>query len=104
MPQTTSLFQPGKNCAEEARAKRAAFIVDARDYYAAFMRAAERAQRSIVILAWDLDSRITLNPQAPPDRQVTLGDFLNRLAEQRPMLRIRILDWDYPMVYGTDRE
>jgi phosphatidylserine/phosphatidylglycerophosphate/cardiolipin synthase-like enzyme/uncharacterized membrane protein YdjX (TVP38/TMEM64 family) len=104
MPQTATIFQPGKNCTEEARAPRAAFIVDARDYFKAFMQAAQRAQRSIVILAWDFDSRITLNPQDPPEKQTTLGDFLNGLAEAKPALRIRILDWDYPMVYGTDRE
>jgi phosphatidylserine/phosphatidylglycerophosphate/cardiolipin synthase-like enzyme len=104
MPQTTTLFQPGRNCTEEARADRAAFIVDAEAYFKAFMQAAERAERSIVILAWDFDSRITLNPQDPPAEQVRLGDFLNRLAETKPALRIRILDWDYPMVYGTDRE
>ena len=104
MPQTTSLFQPGKNCTEEAVAKRAAFIVDAEAYFTAFMQAAARAQRSIVILAWDFDSRITLNPQEPPEKQVLLGDLLNHLCEKRPQLRIRILDWDYPMVYGTDRE
>jgi phosphatidylserine/phosphatidylglycerophosphate/cardiolipin synthase-like enzyme/uncharacterized membrane protein YdjX (TVP38/TMEM64 family) len=104
MPPATTLFCPGKNCTEEAVARRAAFIVDAQDYFKAFMQAAERAQRSIVILAWDFDSRITLNPQDPPEKQTTLGDFLNRLAAERPSLRIRILDWDYPMVYGHDRE
>ena len=34
----------------------------------------------------------------------TLGDFLNRLCEQNARLRIHILDWDFPVVYGTDRE
>ncbi len=104
MPQTTTLFRPGKNCTEEARANRAAFIVDAHDYFTAFMQAAGRAERSIVILAWDFDSRITLNPQDPPEKQTTLGDFLNRLAAARPALRIRRLDWDYPMIFGTGRE
>jgi phosphatidylserine/phosphatidylglycerophosphate/cardiolipin synthase-like enzyme/uncharacterized membrane protein YdjX (TVP38/TMEM64 family) len=87
-----------------AHAGRAAFVVDAKDYFLAFMRAAEKARRSIVILAWDFDSRIPLNPQAPEAERVCLCDFLNGLAERNPALRIRILDWDYPMVYGTDRE
>ena len=104
VPEAHGIFRAGENCCATAKAARAAFIVDAQDYYSAFMRAAERAERSIIILAWDFDSRITLNPQDPPEKQVRLCDFLNGLAEKKPALRIRILDWDYPMVYGTDRE
>ena len=99
-----SLFRPAENCCAAVKAARAAFIVDAQDYFLAFLRAAERARRSITILAWDFDSRIVLNPQAPEGERVCLADFLNQLAERNPALRIRILDWDYPMVYGTDRE
>jgi phosphatidylserine/phosphatidylglycerophosphate/cardiolipin synthase-like enzyme/uncharacterized membrane protein YdjX (TVP38/TMEM64 family) len=33
-----------------------------------------------------------------------LGDFLNFLVRRKRGLRIHILNWDYPMVYGTDRE
>ncbi|HEY9445920.1 MAG TPA: VTT domain-containing protein, partial [Burkholderiales bacterium] len=33
-----------------------------------------------------------------------LGDFLNYLVKRRRSLDIYILDWDYPMVFGTDRE
>ena len=35
---------------------------------------------------------------------VTLGAFLNELCARKPALRVRILDWDFPMAYGTDRE
>jgi phospholipase D1/2 len=99
-----TLFRPGENCVAVAKAARAAFLVDGESYFRAFLRAAERAQRSIVILAWDFDSRLTLNPQDAPGDQHNLGNFLNSLCAARPHLRIRILDWDYPMVYGTDRE
>ena len=104
MPDTTSLFRPGKNCTEVANAARAAFIVDGADYFRAFMRAAERAERSIVILGWDFDSRTVLDPAAAGGKETCLGEFLNGLAEAKPGLRIYILDWDYPMVYGHDRE
>ncbi len=98
-----SLFRPGQNCSEVARAGRVAFIVDAEDYFRAFMHACERAERSILILAWDFDSRMVLCHDEGK-QPIVLGDFLNGLAKSNRNLRIRILDWDYPMVYGTDRE
>src|SRR5690242_16666138 len=98
-----SLFRPGHNCAAVARADRITFLVDAEAYYDAFMRAALRAERSIIILAWDFDSRtpLTLDANRQP---ILLGNFLNELAASTRHLRIRILDWDFPIVYGTDRE
>jgi phospholipase D1/2 len=100
-----SLFRPGANCCSVARAQRVAVLVDGEDYFRAFMQAAERAQRSIIILGWDFNSRTRLtwddNPRGAPP---VLGDFLNFLAKRRRRLRIHILDWDFPMVYGTDRE
>ena len=29
---------------------------------------------------------------------------MNGLCKERKDLRIRVLDWDYPMLYGTDRD
>ena len=98
-----SLFRPGENCAAVATARRAAFIVDAEDYFRHFMRACERAERDILILGWDFDSRTVL-AQGEGREPVRLGDFLDRIAQRNRHLRIRILDWDYPMVFGTDRE
>ncbi|HET9471301.1 MAG TPA: hypothetical protein VFO24_09375, partial [Usitatibacter sp.] len=86
-----------------ATARRAAFIVDAEDYFRHFMGACEAASREILILGWDFDSRTVLE-QGEGREPVRLGDFLDRLAQRNRHLRIRILDWDYPMVFGTDRE
>jgi phosphatidylserine/phosphatidylglycerophosphate/cardiolipin synthase-like enzyme/uncharacterized membrane protein YdjX (TVP38/TMEM64 family) len=101
---TEELFREGHNCCAIACAERVALIVDGEAYFEAFMRAAERAERSILILAWDFDSRTALHfgPDGEPD--VTLGEFLNRLAKRKRRLRIRILDWDYPVIYAHDRE
>ena len=79
------------------------FVVDADGYFRLFRRAAERAERSIVILAWDFNSRTVLECEdgKPP---VILGDFLDGLARRNRRLRVKILDWDYPMVFGIDRE
>jgi phospholipase D1/2 len=100
---TESLFRPGENCGAVARAARVSFLVDAEDYFQAFVHAAEKAEHSILILAWDFDSRTPLGRDST-GKDVTAGEFLNRLAAQRRGLRIRILDWDFPIVYGTDRE
>ena len=98
-----SLFRPGENCSAVAHADRASFIVDGDDYFRAFRAAAELAERSILILAWDFDSRTPLGADAG-GREILLGDFLNRLVQRKRHLRIRVLDWDFPLVYGIDRE
>jgi phospholipase D1/2 len=100
-----SLFQPGRNCLKLARARRAALLVDGDAYFSTFMKAAERAQRSIVIVGWDFDSRTRLTwDKSVRGMPVILGDFLNFLARRRRGLHIHILDWDFPMVFGMDRE
>jgi phospholipase D1/2 len=99
-----SLFRPGENCAAVAHARRAAFIVDAENYFRAVMQACEKAERSIVILGWDFDSRTPLCNSAKPDECIRVGDFLDGLAKRNRQLRINILDWDYPLIFGTDRE
>jgi phosphatidylserine/phosphatidylglycerophosphate/cardiolipin synthase-like enzyme/uncharacterized membrane protein YdjX (TVP38/TMEM64 family) len=99
-----SLFRPGGNCCAVAHANRVAMLVDGEEYFAAFVRACEAAERQIVILAWDFDSRMVLRYDGERRPIETLGDFLNRLCRRNPRLRIHILDWDFPVVYGTDRE
>jgi phosphatidylserine/phosphatidylglycerophosphate/cardiolipin synthase-like enzyme/uncharacterized membrane protein YdjX (TVP38/TMEM64 family) len=104
-PTASSIFEEGRNCFRIVRAPRAAMLVDGCDYYKAFMDAAERATRSIIVLGWDFDTRTRLTcepvPSGAPDR---LGDFLNYLVKRRRTLRVHVLNWDYPMVFGTDRE
>ena len=50
----------GKNCWRIAPANRVAFLIDGASYFAAFLSAVERAQRSVLIVGWDFDSRIQL--------------------------------------------
>lgn len=103
-PVTDSLFRTGQNSCAVSNAKRASFLVDGEAYFATFVAACERAQKSILILAWDFDSRTVLRFDENHQPLETMGEFLNRLCHQNRRLRIRILDWDFPMVYGTDRE
>jgi len=99
-----SLFRAGENCCAAAHADRVAMLVDGLEYFEAFVRFSERAERHILILAWDFDSRMVLRYNEDGSPRETLGEFLNGLCRRNSRLRIDILDWDFPMVYGTDRE
>src|SRR5688572_12986389 len=102
---SAGLFREGVNCWRVEQAPRAAVLVDGEEYFRAFAAAAERARKSILVLAWDFDSRTCLHADgddSPVPRK--LGDFLNHLARRRRGPDIRILIWDYPMIFGTDRE
>ncbi len=101
---SNSLFQVGGNCCGVAHAERVAMLVDGETYFETFMQAAERAERSILILAWDFDSRTALRFGENGAPTAILGEFLNGLAQRNRRLHIHILDWDYPMVFGADRE
>ncbi len=99
------LLASGRNCWRLARAQRAAWLIDAQAYYAAFREAVRRATQSIFIIAWDIDSRTVLPPQSPTDRwPALLGDFLNAAVSSRRGLHAYVLDWDFIMLYQTDRE
>jgi len=98
-----SLFVPGRNCYRVGRAHRVSFIIDGEPYFKAFVNAALRATRSLVIVGWDFHSRTQLHhglEGVPP----MLGDFLNFLAKRRRKLEIRILTWDYPVLFSKGRE
>lgn len=98
-------FEPGRNCWRVAHADRAAFLVDGAAYFKAFVAAARRAQRSIYIVGWDFHSRTRLLcGEGRSECELELGDFLNDLVRRRPRLEVNILIWDYPMVFGFDRE
>jgi phospholipase D1/2 len=101
-----SLLRLGYNCWAIARAERGAFIVDAKDYFEAFYRAALRAKRSIVILGWDFNSQTRLHhdPVAKDGPPALLGEFLNYLTRRRRGLHIHVLAWDYPVLFAHDRE
>lgn len=101
----TKLFEPGRNCWRLEHASRAAFVVDGDAYFRAFVGAARKAQRSLLITGWDFHSRTRLLCQGKGSEcDLELGQFLNDLARERRDLHIHVLIWDYPMIFGLDRE
>ena len=100
----SSIFDAGRNCWRVEQATRAAFLIDADAYFKAFVEAAREAQRSIYIVGWDFHSRTRLLCKDEGGAELELGAFLNDLAKRRRELQIHILTWDYPMIFGLDRE
>jgi phospholipase D1/2 len=87
-------LEPGRNCWRIARAHRAALIVDGCDYFRLLRQAMLKAQRQIILVGWDLDTRIALDePGGKDDPPVHLGPLLSWLVGHRPGLRIHILAW-----------
>ncbi|HVL37057.1 MAG TPA: VTT domain-containing protein [Burkholderiales bacterium] len=105
-PDTGSILRPGYNCCAIARTGRLAVLVDAQAYFKAFYEAALLARRSITILGWDFNSqtRLHFDPVAEGGPPALLGEFLNYLVRRRRGLHVRVLNWDYPIVFGADRE
>jgi len=101
-PPAESILAPGVNTCAVARAERLSLLIDGEAYFSAFRRAAEAAERSIIVVAWDFDSGTQLDPAS--QHPVLLGDFLNRLVKRRRKLHVHVLNWDYPMIFGADRE
>jgi phosphatidylserine/phosphatidylglycerophosphate/cardiolipin synthase-like enzyme/uncharacterized membrane protein YdjX (TVP38/TMEM64 family) len=100
-----SWFEPGRNCWRVEHADRAAFVIDGDAYFNAFVDAARQAQRSILITAWDFHSRTPLAwDEHGGQSAIDLGKFLNDLVKHRRGLKIHILTWDYPVIFGLDRE
>ncbi len=100
------LFEEGDNCWRVAHADRVACLVDGESYFRAFKRAALDARVSIIIIGWDVNSRIALEypDRAMPGVPNTLGEFLTFLLKRRKDLRIHVLNWDSPLLYKIDRE
>jgi phosphatidylserine/phosphatidylglycerophosphate/cardiolipin synthase-like enzyme len=90
----TSLAKPGLNSWRVERAPRASLIVDASDYFRFARQAMLRAEKQILLIGWDFDTRICLDYDANDDAPTELGAFLSWLPKQRLGLQIHILKWD----------
>ncbi|HET9426877.1 MAG TPA: phospholipase D-like domain-containing protein [Allosphingosinicella sp.] len=95
----SSLLEPGRNCWRIERAERAALVVDAADYFRLARDAMLNAKSQILLIGWDLDTRIKMigekqDESGEADVPVHLGPFLAWLAKRRPELRIYILAWN----------
>ena len=102
-----AIFVPNANVWRVERASRFAVLIDGAAFFAAVRQAALKAQRSIFVLGWDLDSRTRLVGESgqPEDRYpAELAEFLSALVKERPALNVYLLLWDYSLLYAAERE
>lgn len=100
-----TITREGRNVWRKCHARRAAVIIDAAAYYAAFASACAKAERTITLVGWDIDSRARLWPEEEPhELPGELGDFLVALTRRRPELCVRLLNWDYSLLFALERE
>lgn len=82
---TSSILEEGGTCWRIAPADRPALLSDAAAHYLALLQAFRQARGRIMILGWDLDPGVRLDPAEPLDL-----DDLGR------MLCHGLLDWRWP--------
>jgi len=100
-----AILKPGRNCWRIEHADRVSLLVDGADYFHAFRECAKLARHSLLIIGWDIDGGFKLERPSPGDGlPVNLREFLDSLASRREQLHIHVLDWDFAMIFATDRE
>ena len=101
------ILQRGQNAWRVERADRMAVLVDAGAFFRAVREALLKAKRSVFIVGWDLHSQTRLvgeTDRADDGYPETLADFLSALVRERPKLTVRLLLWDYSVLYANERE
>ena len=90
----TPIVVEGRNCWRIEHADKARMIVDAADYYALLERLMVDAKERILLIGWDFDPRIALKPDENGKGE-PLGEYLLRLAHEKPDRDIDILRWNF---------
>ncbi len=95
----------GRTCWRRVLANRVALLVDGEAYFAALARALQRARRSVVILGWDIESRVRLiRDGLVPGLPSRLAPLLRDVISRRPELHVYLLPWDFSTLYLLERE
>lgn len=97
---------PGRTVWRLEPCRRAAVLVDGACFFGAVRSAFLAARHGIFVIGWDIDSRTELVGASRPDDGLptAFGRFLAGLVARRPELRVRLLLWDYPLLYAFERE
>src|SRR5262245_41914907 len=101
------ILRRGRNAWRVERADRMAVLVDGGAFFRAVRETLVKARRSVFIVGWDLHSQTRLvgeDGRAADGYPETLADLLSALVRERPKLIVRLLLWDYSVLYANERE
>ena len=103
-PSGDRLFADG-NTWKTCRADRVGWAIDGEDYFAALRSSLETARHEILIVGWDIDSRLELiRDRSHPHFPSPLAATLENLVDEKRGLRVHVLSWDFALIYVLERE
>lgn len=95
----------GVTCWRREHAGRAALLIDGEAYFDSVAAAIANARSQILMLGWDFHSRMRLRREASgDDLPDAFAQRLDALVARRESLDIRVLGWDFAMIYALERE
>ncbi len=87
------------------QASRFGWLIDGEAYFRALCESMQAAEREILVVGWDIDSAVELiRDDSHPLYPSPLAETLQSLVERKPSLQVRVLSWDFAMVYVLERE
>ena len=84
-----------------------AVLIDGAAFFRAVREAILKARRTVFIIGWDLHSQTRLvgeSGKAEDGYPETLAELLSAVVKERPKLNVRLLLWDYSVLYANERE
>jgi len=104
MDTSPPILRPGETCWRIETAERLGVIVDAADYFTTLRSVMQKAQHSVIMIGWEFDTRIDLDPRLRSDDIPNrLGRFLSWLVRRRKSLIIHLLQWDVGLLFTLGR-
>ena len=92
---TKRVLRPGETCWRIEQAENVAVIIDAADYFRVVRDAMREARHSLLLIGWDFDTRIQLDPtDGAVDVPNQLGQYLKWVVKNRPQLHVHLLKWN----------
>jgi phospholipase D1/2 len=107
LPLEKSIFQPQRNCWRITSANEVSLLIDCADFYRAVHQSICKAQHSLFIVGWEIDSECRLlrgdeekNSEVPS----VAVDLLAWKATQNPDFKIYLLRWDSSVTFLAERD
>lgn len=102
----TSTFQLGRTVCAVDVAHTVRVHIDAEEYFNSLMTILEKAEHSIYILGWDIDSRTYLkkDKDGNSSQEYQIFYFIQKLIRNKPNLNIYLLCWNYSLLFTLERE